>query len=124
MHFQSISVMKLTESVFYLLYGVESVLSLFLGNSKLHVERDDTTDTPRGLLYINISVKDVLYINDWRGCLLFSLSSTRVLLASRMDNGATASTPFLYPAGLFHNLQHILTNPRPSAYRNRRCLLY
>lgn len=40
--------------------------------------RDDTTDTPRGWLYINISVTDVLYINDWRGCLLLSLSFGRV----------------------------------------------
>ena len=28
-------------------------------------------------VYINISVRDVLYINDWRGCLLLSLSSSR-----------------------------------------------
>ena len=97
MHFQPIGVMKLAESVFYFLYGVNNVLSLISENSKLYVGRDDTTDTPRGLLYINISVRDVLYINDWRGCLLFSLSSTRVLLASEMDNGATASAPFLCP---------------------------
>lgn len=94
MHFQPISVMKLAESVFYFLYGVNNVLSLISENSKLYVPRDDTTDTPRDLLYINISVRDVLYINDWRGCLLFSLSGTRVLLASGMDNGSTASAPF------------------------------
>jgi len=31
-----------------------------------------------GGFIINISVKDVLYINDWRGCLLLSLSFYRV----------------------------------------------
>ena len=51
--------------------------------------------------YINISVTDVLYINDWRGCLLSSLSFGRVSLALILDNGATAFTSFLYPAGLF-----------------------
>lgn len=42
----------------------KSVLSLDLKNSKLSKERDDTVDTPRERLYINISVRDVLYIND------------------------------------------------------------
>ena len=42
----------------------KSVLSLILKNSKLLVVRDDTVDTPRERLYINISVRDVLYIND------------------------------------------------------------
>ena len=99
--------MKLAESVFYFLYGVNNVLSLQFKNQQiLNRERDDTTDTPRGLPYINISVKDVLYINDWRGCLLFSLSSGRVLLALNWDNGATASAPFLCPDGLFRAPLH------------------
>ena len=51
--------------------------------------------------YINISVRDVLYINNWRGCLLSSLSYGRVSLALILDNGATAFTSFLYPVGLF-----------------------
>ena len=116
--------MKLAESVFCLLYGVNNVLSLISENSKLYVGRDDTTDTPRGLLYINISVRDVLYINDWRGCLLFSLSSTRVLLASEMDNGATASAPFLCPDGLFRVLAYTLISPHPPDYGKCRCPLY
>ena len=101
MHFQPIGVMKLVESVFYFLYGVNNVLSLLFENQQLYARRDDTADTPREWLYINISLRDVLYINDWRGCLLLSLSFARVLLASNQDNGATASTPFLCPVGLF-----------------------
>ena len=52
-----------------------------LSHSKLSnfiERRDDSTDIPRERLYINISVGDVLYINDWRGCLLLSLSFYRV----------------------------------------------
>lgn len=44
--------------------GVYKVLSLVLKLSHFKNSRDDSADTPRGLLYINISVGDVLYIND------------------------------------------------------------
>ena len=69
------------KSGFLFLNGVNNVLSLKLENQQFFVERDDTTDTPRRWSYINISIRDVLYINVWRGCLLLSLSSTRVLLS-------------------------------------------
>ena len=78
--FLLISVMKLVEGAIYYLIEYMCIISLFLKLATF-VRRDDSTDIPRERLYINISVGDVLYINDWRGCLLLSLSSTRVLLA-------------------------------------------
>lgn len=46
------------------LKGVNIVLSLTLENLAIFVLRDDTTDTPRNCLYINISTIGMLYIND------------------------------------------------------------
>lgn len=86
-------------------------------------KRDDSTDIPRERSYINISMKDVLYINDQRGCLLLSLSFGKVCQASSTDNGSTAFTLFLYPVGFM-----ILINPQPQSpvrpeYKKRECLL-
>lgn len=55
--------MKQAGSGFYFLYGVKAYyLSLSeIANSN---RGDDTVDTPRERMYINIFVKDVLYIND------------------------------------------------------------
>ena len=40
------------------------VLSLTSEKLANFAQRDDTVDTPRERMYINIFVKDVLYIND------------------------------------------------------------
>ena len=57
--FLLISVMKLVEGAIYYLIEYMCIISLFLKLATF-VRRDDSTDT----LYINISGKDVLYIND------------------------------------------------------------
>ena len=101
------------ESGYYFKWNMTYYLS-YPKSSSFYSRRDDTTDIPRERLYINISVKDVLYINDWRGCLLLSLSSTTVLLALRADNGAAAFTSFLCPAGYDYPKKSNLNNS-PSA---------
>ena len=61
--FLLISVMKLVEGAIYYLIEYMCIISLFLKLATF-VRRDDSTDTPRERLYINISVRNVLYIND------------------------------------------------------------
>ena len=66
---------------FLFLNGVNNVLFPKSKLSKFHAPGNDTTDTPRRWSYINISIRDLLYINVWRGCLLFIIIWWRVLLS-------------------------------------------
>ena len=72
--FQPISVMEQAGSGFYFLYGVKayylSISEIANSNRGRWYGRYSTWT-----VYINIFVRDVLYINDWRGCLLSSLFS-------------------------------------------------
>ena len=57
--------------------GVNNVLSPKSKLSKFHAPGDDTTDTPRRCSYINISIKDVIYILISIGVCCLSLSGAR-----------------------------------------------
>ena len=69
------------KSGFLFLNGVNNVLFPKSKLSKFHAPGNDTTDTPHRWSYINISIRDLLYINVWRGCLLFIIIWWRVLLS-------------------------------------------
>ena len=65
------------ESGYYFKWNMTYYLS-YPKSSSFYSRRDDTTDIPRERLVSTYPLGDVLYINDWRGCLLLSLSREKV----------------------------------------------
>ena len=100
-HFRPIGVMKLAESVFYFLYGVNNVLSLVLEISKLLcVKRWYNRYSAWIAVYQHIRERCVIYKRLAWVSVVIIIFCKGLLRPRKWIYDTTAFMPFLYPVGL------------------------